>query len=86
VAKSLEWPPLVQFTISYLPIIPLASLVDFVVEELSQPLGQLIGGLTNSILGNTVDVVVRFDFHYLIRRIGMKANLFTGQSRRNELW
>jgi hypothetical protein len=58
VAGALRWDPTTVFTLNFLAIIPLASLLAFATEELSVPLGQTIGGLLNATFGNAVELIV----------------------------
>jgi Ca2+:H+ antiporter len=56
---ALHWGPIAVFTLNFLAIIPLASLLSFATEELSAELGQTIGGLCNASFGNAVELIVR---------------------------
>jgi Ca2+:H+ antiporter len=56
---ELHWAPVTIFTLNFLAIIPLASLLSFATEELSAEMGQTIGGLCNATFGNTVELIVR---------------------------
>jgi Ca2+:H+ antiporter len=58
IAGSLKWDPTAVFTLNFLAIIPLASLLTFATEELAVPLGQTIGGLLNATFGNAVELIV----------------------------
>lgn len=57
-AGLLGWSPILQFTLNFVAIIPLASLLAFATEELSVPLGQTLGGLLNATFGNAVELIV----------------------------
>merc|ERR1712225_102824 len=54
----LDWSPVAQFSLNFVAIIPLASLLAFATEELAVPLGQTIGGLLNATFGNAVELIV----------------------------
>lgn len=58
VAGVLDWSPVAQFTLNFIAIIPLASLLAFATEELAVPLGQTLGGLLNATFGNAVELIV----------------------------
>ena len=60
VAGALGWDPIAIFTLNFLAIIPLASLLSFATEELSVKLGQTLGGLLNATFGNAVELIVRY--------------------------
>ena len=59
VAGIAGWNPTTIFTLNFLAIIPLASLLSFATEELSAKLGQTIGGLLNATFGNAIELIVR---------------------------
>jgi hypothetical protein len=59
VAGELGWAPIPVFSLNFLAIIPLASLLSFATEELSAEMGQTIGGLCNASFGNAVELIVR---------------------------
>lgn len=59
IAGLLDWSPVLQFTLNFVAIIPLASLLAFATEELAVPLGQTLGGLLNATFGNAVELIVR---------------------------
>ena len=63
IAGLLEWSPVLQFTLNFVAIIPLASLLAFATEELAVPLGQTLGGLLNATFGNAVELIVRHPLH-----------------------
>ena len=46
------------YTVSFLAIIPLASLLSFATEELAATMGQALGGLMNATFGNAVELIV----------------------------
>jgi Ca2+:H+ antiporter len=58
IAGLLDWSPVAQFTLNFVAIIPLASLLAFATEELAVPLGQTLGGLLNATFGNAVELIV----------------------------
>ena len=58
IAGVMEWSPVAQFTLNFVAIIPLASLLAFATEELAVPLGQTLGGLLNATFGNAVELIV----------------------------
>ena len=59
VSGELHWGAVSVFTLNFLAIIPLASLLSFATEELSAEMGQTIGGLCNASFGNAVELIVR---------------------------
>jgi len=58
IAGAMKWNATAVFILNFLAIIPLASLLAFVIEELALPLGQTIGGLLNATFGNAVELIV----------------------------
>ena len=56
---ALSWDPVVRFTLNFLAIIPLQSLMSYASEELSLSLGQILGGLLNTVLGSATELIVR---------------------------
>lgn len=58
IAGIADWSPVLQFTLNFVAIIPLASLLAFATEELAVPLGQTLGGLLNATFGNAVELIV----------------------------
>jgi len=58
IAGVLDWSPVAQFSLNFVAIIPLASLLAFATEELAVPLGQTLGGLLNATFGNAVELIV----------------------------
>lgn len=50
--------PTVVFVLNMLAIIPLAMLLSFATEELSENAGQTIGALLNATFGNAVEMIV----------------------------
>ncbi|RMD41781.1 hypothetical protein DV735_g3358, partial [Chaetothyriales sp. CBS 134920] len=58
VAGILDWSATAKFTLNFIAIIPLASLLAFATEELAVPLGQTLGGLLNATFGNAVELIV----------------------------
>jgi Ca2+:H+ antiporter len=59
VVGALKSDPVLVFIMNFLAIIPLASLLSFATEELSEQMGQAIGGLMNASFGNAVELIVR---------------------------
>lgn len=58
VAGALKWDSTVVFSLNFLAIVPLASLLSFVTEELAATMGQALGGLMNATFGNAVELIV----------------------------
>ncbi|OKL59334.1 hypothetical protein UA08_05390 [Talaromyces atroroseus] len=58
VSGVLQWSPATVFTLNFLAIIPLASLLSFATEELAAVMGQTLGGLMNATFGNAVELIV----------------------------
>lgn len=58
VSGALHWDSTVIFTLNFLAIIPLASLLSFATEELAATMGQALGGLMNATFGNAVELIV----------------------------
>ncbi|RAK93945.1 calcium ion transporter Vcx1 [Aspergillus costaricaensis CBS 115574] len=58
VSGVLHWDSTVIFTLNFLAIIPLASLLSFATEELAATMGQALGGLMNATFGNAVELIV----------------------------
>lgn len=50
--------PTVVFVLNMLAIIPLAMLLSFATEELSENAGQTVGALLNATFGNAVEMIV----------------------------
>jgi Ca2+:H+ antiporter len=61
VVGALKSDPVIVFIMNFLAIIPLASLLSFATEELSEQMGQAIGGLMNASFGNAVELIVSGD-------------------------
>jgi hypothetical protein len=59
VAGAVGSSPTLVFLLNFLAIIPLASLLSFATEELSEKLGSALGGLVNATFGNAVEMIVR---------------------------
>jgi len=55
---NLDWGPTATFTLNFLAIIPLASLLSFATEQLAATMGQTLGGLVNATFGNAVELIV----------------------------
>ena len=60
---NLDWGPTATFTLNFLAIIPLASLLSFATEQLAATMGQTLGGLMNATFGNAVELIVRLNYH-----------------------
>ncbi|PLB41908.1 calcium/proton exchanger [Aspergillus candidus] len=58
IAGGLHWDSTVVFTLNFIAIIPLASLLSFATEELAAVMGQAMGGLMNATFGNAVELIV----------------------------
>lgn len=58
VAGAFQWSSNAIFWINFLAIVPLASLLAFATEELSEHTGETIGGLLNATFGNAVELIV----------------------------
>jgi Ca2+:H+ antiporter len=81
ISGALHWNPTVVFTLNFLAIMPLASLLSFATEELSVPLGQTLGGLMNATFGNAVELIV---CHHLGCLWLYSSNHRAGQYHRSE--
>ncbi|ODV89141.1 hypothetical protein CANCADRAFT_134275 [Tortispora caseinolytica NRRL Y-17796] len=57
-AGLLNWPAVYKFSLNFLAVIPLASLLGFATEELALYVGESIGGLLNATFGNAVELIV----------------------------
>lgn len=57
-AESLGWSANAIFWLNFFAIVPLASLLAFATEELSENVGQTVGGLLNATFGNAVELIV----------------------------
>ncbi|CAH6721032.1 vacuolar calcium ion transporter [[Candida] jaroonii] len=58
IAGFFEWSSNSIFWINFLAIVPLASILAYATEELSEHVGQTIGGLLNATFGNAVELIV----------------------------
>jgi len=58
IAGALDLPPGAIFVLNFLAIVPLAALLSFATEELSEAVGPHIGGLLNATFGNAVELIV----------------------------
>ncbi|CCG21364.1 Vcx1 hypothetical protein+/Ca2+ antiporter [Candida orthopsilosis Co 90-125] len=58
IAGALEWGANARFWLNFLAIIPLASILAFATEEISEYVGQTVGGLLNATFGNAVELIV----------------------------
>lgn len=52
------WPPAVVFTLNFLAMLPLASILTFGTEQLAAIVGSVAGGLINATFGNAVEMIV----------------------------
>ncbi|KXS98881.1 hypothetical protein AC578_10858 [Pseudocercospora eumusae] len=55
---AVGWPPIATFVLNFAAIIPLAALLSFATEELSEAVGPAIGGLLNATFGNAIELIV----------------------------
>ena len=53
-----EWSPVATFTLNFFAIIPLAAILSFATEQISERLGEALGGLLNATFGNAVELIV----------------------------
>lgn len=58
VAYYLSWPPIAIFTLNFFAIVPLAALLSYATEEISEHVGETVGGLLNATFGNAVELIV----------------------------
>ncbi|KAJ5965336.1 hypothetical protein N7481_012050 [Penicillium waksmanii] len=58
IAGKQHWDDSLVFSLNFLAILPLASLLSFATEELAKSVGQLLGGLINATFGNAVEMIV----------------------------
>jgi Ca2+:H+ antiporter len=59
VASALGWHPVTVSLFNLFAIIPLSALLSYAADELSNIVGELMGGLINATFGNAVELVVR---------------------------
>ncbi|OBT65324.1 hypothetical protein VE03_04609 [Pseudogymnoascus sp. 23342-1-I1] len=52
------WNPAAVFTLNFLAMFPLASILTFSTEQLAAEFGSVIGGLINATFGNAVEMIV----------------------------
>ncbi|CAI5757393.1 unnamed protein product [Candida verbasci] len=57
-AGELDWSSNARFWLNFFAIIPLASILAFATEEISEFVGQTAGGLLNATFGNAVELIV----------------------------
>lgn len=57
-AGELEWSATARFLLNFFAIVPLASVLAFATEEISEHVGQTVGGLLNATFGNAVELIV----------------------------
>lgn len=57
-SKYLEWGSQANFVISFIAIIPLASLLGDATEQVALKVGSTLGGLLNATFGNAVEAIV----------------------------
>ena len=60
IAGARGWNDPVVFTLNFLAIFPLASLLTFSTEELSACVGPTFGGFLNATVGNAVELIVSY--------------------------
>ena len=60
IAGALEWSDPAVFTLNFLAILPLASLLSYSTDELSACVGKTFGGLLNATFGNAVELIVSY--------------------------
>lgn len=58
VSGVMGWNSTLTFSLNFLAIVPLASLLSFATEELSAEMGDTLGGLLNATFGNAVELIV----------------------------
>lgn len=57
-ARALDWPPLLVFSLSALGIVPLAGLMGKATEDLAHAIGPKWGGLLNATFGNAAELII----------------------------
>ncbi|CAK9435678.1 uncharacterized protein LODBEIA_P04050 [Lodderomyces beijingensis] len=57
-ADQLDWSANARFWLNFLAIVPLASILAFATEEISDYVGQTMGGFLNATFGNAVELIV----------------------------
>lgn len=67
IAGHLEWSSTAVFTLNFFAIIPLAAILSFATEEISNKVGGTLGGLLNATFGNAVELIVCLHGHGLLR-------------------
>lgn len=58
ISESLNWNSVAVFLLNFFAMLPLASLLSYSTEELSENVGQTLGGLINATCGNLVELIV----------------------------
>jgi len=58
ISKALKWSDVWVFTLNFLVMIPLASLLGDLTEVVASHLGEAIGGVINATFGNAVELIV----------------------------
>ncbi len=58
VAGEAGWDATTVFTLNFLAIIPLAAVLSFATEQISDHVGETFGGLLNATFGNAVELIV----------------------------
>lgn len=58
ISKSLNWGDSATFWLNFCGIVPLALILAFATEELSEHVGETIGGLLNATFGNAIELIV----------------------------
>ena len=72
VAMLMEWvfhsPPMWIFVVSCLAVIPLAGMMGHATEEISERVGEGLGGLLNATFGNAAELIIAI--------VALRAGLF----------
>jgi Ca2+/H+ antiporter len=58
-ANAYDWSDVSTFILNFFAIFALASVLSYATDELSDVVGQTIGGLLNATFGNMVELLVR---------------------------
>lgn len=58
VSSLVHWPATVRFTLNFLAIIPLSSLLEFYLEEFCAKQRLILGGILAGVLGNSIELIV----------------------------
>ncbi len=57
IAGAYEWDATAVFTLNFFAIIPLAAVLSFATEQISDKVGEAFGGLLNATFGNAVELI-----------------------------